>query len=170
MLIKLTGAACIVFSCGMIGFRIAAAHRHEEKTLRQLLSVLEYMESELSYHMTDLPDLCRQAVTQRSGPIQLFFMNLADELDTQISPDVASCTAICLEKQKDMPRITADMLKKLGETLGRFDLPGQIRGIKSVKEDVSRQLSLICHNKETRLRSYQTLGLCAGAAIAIMLI
>ena len=61
-------------------------------------------------------------------------------------------------------------LRLLGQTLGRFDLPGQLKGIKAVQESCRRELARLERNRDARLRSYQTLGLCAGAALVILLV
>jgi len=54
--------------------------------------------------------------------------------------------------------------------LGRFDLPGQLEGIQAVRKRCEESLESIRKNRNERLRSYQTLGVCAGAALAIILI
>ena len=170
MTLKLIGAICVIAGCGAVGFRIAAAYRFEEKALQQLLHSLEYMDSELSYRLTNLPQLCRQAAEACSGPVRRFFISLSQELETQLSPDVERCVTVCLEKQKDIPPITCKMLERLGATLGKFDLDGQLDGINNARSETNRQLELLCKNKDNRIRSYQTLGLCAGAALAILFI
>lgn len=167
---KIVGAICVIVGCGAVGFRIAAAYRLEEKALRQLLHTLEYMENELAYRLTSLPQLCRQAAEGRSGPVRQFFLSLSNELEMQLSPDVSRCMTVCLNKQKDIPPITQKMIQTLGDTLGRFELEGQLNGIHSVKLETGQQLDMLCKNKETRIRNYQTLGLCAGVALAILFI
>ena len=69
-----------------------------------------------------------------------------------------------------IPDSLREELKLMGKTLGRFDLDGQLRGLESVKDDCIRALEKLSDNRDVRLRSYETLGLCAGAALAILLI
>ena len=61
-------------------------------------------------------------------------------------------------------------LQLLGKTLGRFDLQGQLSGIASVKQLCKRDLDGLQNNQELRLRSYRTLGICAGVALVILFI
>lgn len=168
MLLRIIGAFCVIAGCGAVGFRIAALHKYEEKCLRQVLDVLSFMQWELGYRMTALPTLCRQAVGDKNGAVYRFFLSLADELDTQLAPNVAQCCSVCLGRQNDLPPITRKILSTLGENLGEFDLCGQVDSLNSVKAEVQRQLEIHCKNKDVRIRSYQTLGICAGAAIAIL--
>ena len=57
---------------------------------------------------------------------------------------------------------------QLGESLGRFDLPGQLRGLEAIRRETEQTLQEVHAQRENRLRSYQTLGLCAGASLAIL--
>ena len=149
---------------------LAASHRREESALRQLVNALDFMECELQYRMTPLPELCRLAGRENSGSIRNVLLELARELDEQIAPDVFSCMKAALSAAQDIPDSSARALEHLGQTLGRFDLAGQLKGLEAVRSDCRRILAEMSQNKEQRLRSYQTLGFCAGAALAILLV
>lgn len=170
MSIKVIGAIMVILGCGSFGFKLAANHLREEKTLRQLIAVLDYMECELQYRLTPLPVLCRQAAAESTGPLCQVFLFLALELEDQISPDVERCMTAALHKAKDIPILTQTGLLLLGRSLGRFDLDGQIKGLEAVRQECRRNLDNLNQNRDIRLRSYQTLGLCAGAAIVILFI
>ena len=66
---KLFGALLVICGCGGMGFSIAAASKREEAALRQLIGALDFMECELQYHLTPLPELCRQAGRETKGTI-----------------------------------------------------------------------------------------------------
>lgn len=170
VIIKLVGAICIILTCGGFGFSLAAAQRREEKCLQQLIGGLDYMQCELQYHLTPLPDLCRQAARQVSGCIQLLLLSLADELEDQISPDASHCMMAAINKTDNMPSKCREALVSLGKTLGRFDIEGQIRGMEAVRALCRRYVDELADGRDARLRSYQTLGLCAGAALVILFI
>ena len=167
---KWIGAGCIVVSCGGFGFLMALHHRQEEAALGQLTAALDFMECELQYRLTPLPELCRQAARQVGGSIGRILEKLAEELDYQIAPDVESCMQTALALTGTLPQLCRDRLTQLGKNLGRFDLDGQIRGLEAVRADCRRCLEELSRNRDTRLRSYQTLGLCAGAALAILFV
>lgn len=170
MTIKLLGAVLIIVGCGGFGFKIAANHLREERTLRQLVCILDFMECELQYRLTPLPQLCRQAAGQSNGILSKVILTLTQELEDQISPDVERCMSAALSRFRDIPEITRQLLELFGRSLGRFDLSGQLKGIESVRQECRRRLEELTTNKDVRLRSYQTLALCAGAALAILFI
>lgn len=165
---KWIGAIMIVVSCGGFGFSLAAMQVREERSLRQLISALDFMECELQYRLTPLPDLCRQTALEVSGGNRVVFQGLAEELEAQVSPDVERCMVAALSRNPNLPGQTLEAFRLLGQTLGRFDLPGQLKGLESVRAVCRRRLEELTTNREPRLRSYQTLGICAGAALAIL--
>lgn len=170
MSIRIAGAVLVVIGTGGFGFLIAASYRREERLLRQLLNALDFMQCELQYRLTPLPELCRQVASSSEGVIRMVFLNLATELEDQITPDVEKCMAGVLSGLRDMPKLTRESLELLGRSLGRFDLEGQLRGLESVRRECRRGLDTLAQNAAIRNRSYQTLGLCAGAALAILFI
>ena len=166
-MIRIVGACCIVTGCGGFGFAMAAAHRREEAELVRLISALEYMSCELSYRMTPLAALCRGAASE--GMVGDFFRLLASELERGDAPDVQVCVRAVLDRL-GAPRELERQLQQLGETLGRFDLPGQLRGLEGAIRSAEDALRRIRDGADGRRRSWQTLGLCAGAALAILFV
>ncbi len=167
---KWIGAVLVIAVCGWFGFACAAAHRAEEKSLRQLISILDYIECELQYHLTALPELCRQASSEGSGVIHRLFSTLAKELEDQVAPDVSSCMNAAIARTKDIPSLSKAALISLGQSMGKFDLAGQLNGLEAVRGHCRSELDGLMRNREPRLRSYQTLGVCTGAALVILFI
>lgn len=66
-MIRLLGAAMLVAGCGGFGFSLASAQRREARMLHRLISVLQEMEWELKYRMTELPELCSLAADASAG-------------------------------------------------------------------------------------------------------
>lgn len=170
MILKLMGTVLVITSCGGIGFRIAANHRREEINLRQLIGILDYMQCELQYRLTPLPELCRQVANNFTGLLGNVFSALCEEIESQILPDLSACLSAVVAKSPKLTPLTQEELILLGKSIGRFDMDGQLKGIEAVRQDCRRQLVSLSYNRESRLRSYQTLGLCAGAALAILFV
>lgn len=167
---KIIGAVLIVIGCGSWGFGLAAHHMRKIRLFRQVLSALDYMHCELQYRCTSLPLLCRQAGEREPGKIGKVLTKLASELEAQICPDVSCCMSAVLSEFQDLPDTVTQLLKQLGDNLGNFDLEGQLLGLDKIRTLCHENLSRLLANKDSRVRSYQTLGLCAGAALAILLV
>ena len=169
-MIKVIGASMIVLGCSSVGFKMAAGYIREERFLKQLISVLDYMECELQYRLTPLPELCKQAADQCNGSLRSLLLSLTEELEAQISPDVERCMSAAISYHIDLPNISKSMLDMFGRSLGKFDLKGQLKGISDVRAECKLHIDRLSENKDYRLRSYRTLAICAGAALAILFI
>lgn len=166
-MIRLIGACCIVTGCGGFGFAMAAANRREEAELVRMITALEYMSCELSYRMTPLASLCRGAAN--GGLVGKFLTELASELERGNALEVRDCVRAVLDRLQP-PKLLYRHLSELGDTLGRFDLPGQLRGLDAAIRSSGEALRLFREGAQGRRRSWQTLGLCAGAAMAILFV
>ncbi len=166
---KWIGAILIITACGSFGLSLANAHRREEKSLQSLVSALDYMASELHFHATPLPELCRNAAKFTDRGVDQVFSDLAGVLDKNQTPDVASCMDAVL-KGVVLPPIARNNLQILGRSLGQFDLEGQLNGLSAARSAVRQDLEKLSLGRDQRLRNYQTLSVCAGAALVILLI
>lgn len=168
MSLKMIGAVIVLIACGGCGMGLAWQHRREMDTLRELAGKLDYMECELQYRLTPLPQLCKQAAKESEGILRTVFDQLATELEDQISPDVESCMNAAVGRCDALPHSVFRCLQALGSSMGRFDLNGQLKGLESIRAMCRMELDKLQKNADTRIRSYQTLGLCAGAALVIL--
>lgn len=164
------GAVAVFLCGGYFGFAIAASHKRDERNLRQIIIAIDYMECEMQYRLTPLPQLLEQVSRQMNGTVGVIFSQLALELGNQILPDVFCCMEAVLKKQKSIQAYSREALTMLGQCMGRFDLEGQLKELDSVRALCERHLNTLETNRDTRLRGYQTLGFCAGAALAILLL
>jgi len=167
---KWIGAVLVMAGCGGAGFAMAAAYRREEQELRRLTAGLDYMACELQYRLTPLPDLCRQAGTDIRGVSGKALCALAQELECNTHPDVESSMIEALCTCPEMNGRLKEAFLLLGSGMGRFDTGGQLRNLEAVRSYCRRELETMSAGRDNRLRSFQTLGLCAGAALAILFV
>lgn len=170
MSIKIVGAILIVACCSWFGFSLSQNHKFEEQSMRQLMSALDFMGCELQYRMTPLPELCRETASTCKGVIQQVFLALSRELEEQISPNATLCMKAVVQENRQIPRLTRGVLVTFGESLGCFDLSGQLNGLEAARQACRSALETLSQNRDVRLRSYQTLGICAGAALVVLFI
>ena len=170
MAYKWIGSILIITGCGGYGFLLSASDRREMSGLRELIRILEYISCELQFHLTPLPEICRKAGSQVKGNIGMLFQSLADIMDSMEQADVSDCMNKALAACPEIPVSCKTHLTLLGDTLGCFGLPGQLSELGSVRASCVSVLAELEKGKTQRIRSYQTLGLCTGAALAILLV
>ena len=164
------GAALVFAGCGCFGFSLAARYRDQIAVLTQLKKSLQLMHSELSCRMTPLPELFYKLSQMSEGRISALFSDISELLRLQVSADASQCMESVLSVHAQLPRTAVQILKDLGQGLGAYDLDGQLKQLSAVTDDCGRMLETLNQQKEDRIRQYQTLGLCAGAGLAILLI
>ena len=169
MTAKFLGAFFVIIACGGIAWTVAGIRIREIRLLRSLIGALELMRCEVEYRMTPLPQLCEMVGERSSDMIGRWFHRLGQLLDRQ----EISVIDRCMEEMVDQipmyyPRIT-EALKQLCQSLGRFDLSGQLNGIDGVTIHCKTELARLAEGADQRTRGIRTLGLCAGTALAILL-
>lgn len=158
----------ILLGCGGFGFATASTYRREILYIRNLLRVLDYIECELQYRQLPLAELCRRSASVCGGCVCAIMNDIAQELDNQILPDVAECIHAAIAKRKDLSLRMQNIFKNLSCFLGAFDKEIQLKALMTVRQEVRLELEALTSNQQNRTHSYQVLGVCAGAAIAIL--
>ena len=166
--IKLFGAMLVMLSCGGFGFAMCLSHKRAEQELRQFIAALQWMSCELSVRCSPLPSLLRGASDVASGGVGAVFLQLACELEDSREADVSACLDHVLSRTEQLSSQVLDHMADFGTTLGCFDLPGQQQGMQRAIAHAQSTLNQYTENRSQRLRIYQTLGLCGGAALAIL--
>lgn len=169
MIIKILGALLIVIACAFIGYQFSVSYIREISHFKDLIWALDNMERELQYRLTPLPDLCRSIFNDNGCKISQIFLKLADLLDSHTENTVFACMEIAIMAVNIQSARVNNLLLNLGKTLGKFDVSGQIKGMQTIKEESIAILNSLSLNQKEKVRSIKTIGLCAGIAIAILL-
>ncbi len=167
---KWTGAMLIVGAFGYYGWKQAADYRREERILRQILRTLEWVCNELACRMWPLPVLFRHGAETMEGELRSILLELAGEMEQFTAADAYQCMICVLDHHSDLPENCKSILLKFGSSLGKFDLSGQLKEIMHIQEDVRAVLAEFAANRDEKLRCRWTLSLCAGIALAIVLL
>lgn len=168
-MLKWIGAVLVLAGCGGWGFCAAWQMHRQETELRQLSAALEFMSCELACRQTPLPVLLEASGQVAHGIVGNALTESAQMMQQQRYPDAGSCIDAALKLHPTLPK-TDRVLRLLGSSLGRFDLPGQQAALTSVHTECRRILQQHCADLSQRVRSYRILGFCAGGALAILLL
>lgn len=168
MLIKFIGAGMIVAGSGGCGALMAREYIWEEKCLGQFQRMVSSMAERLRSRRSSLPELFSFSAELAGGVIGDVASDMAKELQRQVTPDAPSCLAIVM-KRHTLPPQTAQLMEELGKGLGVFDLQGQLQELETVGEKCGSLMEKMAVERGSRVRLLRTMGLCAGAAVAVLL-
>ena len=168
--LQIVGTALVLGGCGGCGFSMAAQYRSLEQNLRQTQNALEILQCEIQCRLTPMPELCGILDSACPGPVGAFFRELRGELCLPDAGELSVCAGAAVSRVRDLPAPCKKILLELCATLGRYDTDAQMRSIVAAKDETLRTLEELRAGEAGRIRSYRALGLCGGAALAILLL
>ena len=160
----------IISGCGLFGIMTASSYRKEIKTLGSFIDLINAIECELQYKANKLQDVFGNLADSMKSPISDFCRILSAEFDSQVQPCVPDCVYAALAKCRNIPKSTEAHIAKMGITLGRFDLNGQLLELCALRKEVESALLKLSVQQDAKTRNMKTLAVCAGAAIVILFI
>ena len=169
MMIRMLGAGLTLLSGALYAIRFTKEHRLKEAYFEELLMILEHFLWELQTNLSPLNICCQVASCSGKGKMSQIMAQLAHYLVQGSGQSPETCMDLVLEGQ-DIPLVLRHRLHQLADTLGRYDLSGQIGGIRAVQELCRRDLHALTVQRAKNVKSCQALGLCTGAAVAILLL
>ncbi len=147
---------------------MAGSVRYEERCLQQLARVLEFMLCEIPGRLTPVQELCEKASELTGGALKLVFQSCAKKIGQRAGQDILAIMDSAMDAR--LPPSCQVFLRELGSILGAFDADEQVEALESLSKRVSAELSELRQGKADRCRSYEVLGVCAGCALAILLL
>ena len=154
MEIKWIGAALIFLSSAYAGMRAAWTVRRMSGNLRALSLALETMRSEIGYGRTPFARLCDVVAQQSGGELGSFFQALANAAEQPDFDPVQTSRALSAEHALRLPKGALEALLEIALTQTRIR---------------DEQLWLD-QDRRNRCRLYETLGVCTGLALMILVI
>ena len=167
-MLKMLGAACVIFSASAVGFGFSGNVRRQCAQLTALIEALTYLKSEMLYRRTPLPQaLGMLAEHSADAAVGGLFAKAAEKLEESctLSVHAAFRAALGMADGLVLSAQTRQALLSLSLSLGQ-----QERALELASERLSAQLRLLEQGRSARCRSYATIGICAGMALAVILL
>ena len=167
---KWIGALLVFVSCAALGFIKAFCYRTEERYLSDWIRILDHIHCELEYRLSPLPQICQSASEMTFGCLKVLLQRLSSSLNAQVSADAGQCLRMAIAQADEIPISLQKQLMVLSESIGCYDLDGQLLQIAAARKECADALQQIRTQGKERIRNCQTLGICAGAGLAILLL
>ena len=172
-MLKIIGIVLVIGSFTGIGISQRQQFRGHVVVLGDMLSTLDFLSSELSYHLTSIPDIVaklaqdsRPSVAKASGTmheliqrddnLSLAFkwMKAFRDCGQEIGLDAEDIAILC----------------DLSEFLGKYAAQSQQKSIDYAKVRLSRQLELASAEMKSKGNVYRTCCVAAGILLVLVLI
>lgn len=165
---RFAGVAFIVISAGSVGFQMAALLRKKCDLLNQILKALQLLRNEIAVCGTPLPQAFALLAASCNGALESLFGSTAREMDKNRWTTPHDAVSNALEPLREP--LLGEIFLPLAKNLGKYDLDAQLQGIETAKLQAEQRLQEMEQERKIKSRTYQTLGVCTGLAVAILLI
>ncbi|ABR48646.1 Sporulation stage III, protein AB [Alkaliphilus metalliredigens QYMF] len=171
MILKLLLSILIVICSGLIGIIYAKAYIDRSKLLRDLISTLQMLETEIMYGATPLPELMVLLAAKSEREIARLFQMTAHNLQKHDGHTFASVwrkSVNVMGKETVLKERDIALLVSLGNNLGISDQENQVKHIRLTMEEMRRNYdeAIMLQRKNEKL--YKSLGVLFGLTVVIV--
>lgn len=167
---RLIGALLVVLGAGGFGFRRAAQFYKTARQLEQLTGAVEMLQCEINYTRLPLPELYAEVAERQTGAIARFFRVMSAQLTCGLPRTKAAQCAMQQTAGLLLPNDARMALLELCETLGRYDVDGENRILRLSAQRIRSAQERCEGEKRQMARSCTALAVCAGIALAILML
>ncbi len=168
---RLFGAGLIVFSCGIMGLLAAASYGQRVQNLRQFLSFIQLLESEIQFARTTLPEVISKHIPQFSGLTKQFLITLDAHLEDGGGHDFSSVWEQGIHHlgASGFPNQVLMDLRDVGRILGQSDVTEQLKHLQLCSIRLQQALEEAKKEQDRQTKLWRYLGFSAGLLIVLLL-
>lgn len=172
-MLKMIGIVLIIGSFTGIGMSQRKQFRGHVVVLGDLISVLDLISGELSFHLTSIPEIIARLAQDKRAPVAHIFgaMHTMVQQDDNLSLTYKWMKAF-REHGHDVGLTDEDIgiLCDLSEFIGKYDEQAQQRSMDYAKSRLSRQLEIASAEMKSKGMVYRTCCIAAGILLVLVLI
>ena len=171
-MLKLIGLSLILAASGAVGAGLAGTVRRQQAQTLALIAALLRIRHELQYRLTPLPEIFAALGGSRNREIAEFFSRLAALLSSAQTCTVGYACRQALRRTEGLciPAGVRTALMSLFDTLGKYDLDGNLQALDLALGRLREEARQLQGSAAARCKTYVTLGVCTGLAVAVILI
>lgn len=170
-MLKLLGTLCVITGAIWCGSGAVGELRRRALALEELHAALIWLEEELTFRLTPLPQLLEQLGKSRQGEVGRFFQEAAELLVKAPEGGLRQSWRQAMVRRLSLLRPEErQVLLELGQTLGRYDAQTQRQAL----AQGARRLAVFRDEAREEVRRlgkvYAALSLAGGAAVILVLV
>lgn len=162
------GALLVFLGCSAVGFTAASELKREQDLLRAFTASLALLRFEIGYRARSLPEIFSKASQSAPEPLSGFFCRLAGTVSESPGENLSAHIKASLLSSGTLPKPICEALEYLGGSLGGTDTETQLHTISLCENMISTAERELHQEFCQRGRARRTLGVCAGAVLAIL--
>ncbi|MFC5701063.1 stage III sporulation protein SpoIIIAB [Cohnella faecalis] len=172
-MIKLIGAALVLFAGTMIGYLQAARFAARPRQIRQLTHALQRLETEIGYGQTPLPEALKRMAHLLGPPLTGIFDRIADELAGGAGNTVRESWEAAINagwSSTAMKSAERDALLRLGATLGASGREDQLKHVRLAMLQLQTEETTAREEQQRYEKLSRSLGMLGAALVVILMV
>jgi stage III sporulation protein AB len=169
---KLLGAALVLLSATLFGFFQALLLARRPRQIRELISVLQRLETEIVYGSTPLPAALRRLAGLTAEPLASLLREVAEELAQRTQTPLAELWRQSAERawrRSAMKEPEYEAFVRLGATLGLSDRTDQAKHLRLAAAQLNAEEESAREEQKRYETMWRSLGVLVGALIVILM-
>jgi len=171
--IKALGAVMLVAAFSLVGLSVAENFRRRPQELRELLTALQLLETEVMYGAVPLPDALARIEQFSGGPIRELFAGVRRSLCSgqgRTAGEAWHASLAAVFPGSALTDTDRAILDNFGCSLGISDRDDQVKHIALAREQLKREEALATEEGIRCGRLWKSLGFLAGLAVCLAII
>ncbi|WP_158212332.1 stage III sporulation protein AB [Natranaerobius trueperi] len=170
-MLRIIGAALILFTSMALGNKIASNYRLRPKILQEIETILEMAASEINYVATPLPVLLSKLGRRFPKSAGKIFSNLNYYLAQEGCPPDEAIVAARDKLESDLPLLEEDweIIENFTINLGKSDTDEQLRHIELCLSHIRVNQKLALEDRKKSEKMWRYLGVLTGLLLVILI-
>jgi stage III sporulation protein AB len=171
--VKAIGSVLLVAAFSLAGYAVADNYSRRPKELRDLLTALQMLETEIMYGAVPLPDALYHIAQFSKGSVRDLFAGVRATLLSGQGRTAGEAWQISLETifpASSLSDTDQAILAGFGGSLGISDREDQVKHINLAREQLKREEAIATEESLRCVRLWKSLGLLAGLAVCLAVI
>lgn len=172
-MLKLIGAALVLFAGTMIGFAQAARFAERPRQIRHLLHALQRLETEIGYGQTPLPEALHRVSLAVPKPLSALFAAIAAELRSGAGVTVKASWERTFEEgwpSTAMRGGEREALLRLGASLGGSGKEDQLKHVRLAMLQLQAEETSAREEQQKYEKLSRSLGVLGAALVVILML
>jgi stage III sporulation protein AB len=171
-MLKFLGAVLVLFAGTMFGFFQALQYARRPRQIRELITALQRLETEIVYGYTPLPEALLSLGKLSSEPLGSIFRQIREQLLQQKGTpvrDIWRQAALDGWKRSAMKAGELEVFLGLGNTLGLSDRTDQAKHLRLATTQLHAEEETARDEQKRYETMWRSLGVLVGALIVILM-
>ncbi|AZB43538.1 stage III sporulation protein SpoAB [Bacillus sp. FJAT-42376] len=171
-MVKLIGAAMILFASTWIGFELAGRFGKRTRLLREMKVAMQSLEAEIVFSQKPLKAAAADLSEQLEKPLSQFFSQFSHIL-SRGGIDTKAAWKESLDQlaaASTLQKGELEVMKQFGETLGKHDLISQQKHIRLAMVHLEREEAEAGEKQNRYERMIKSIGFLSGLLLVIVLL